>query len=208
MGNPILAHVVRGYVLRGRGRARAENEARCIAAFRGAGWTTPEIHSRPGPDATVFRWVTGRSAAELIAKTPGAEERAALVRELAAEIARRQEQALARGDRFLLHPHPRLTHVLVGEDGARTYLDFEGIVNPHRPVAELAALETESFLAYIARSRHTREDSVLRAALDGLGESALARWRAAGSGPFWFLSGTARHRRERLARVASLLAGG
>ncbi|MCG3133319.1 MAG: hypothetical protein HMLKMBBP_00453 [Planctomycetes bacterium] len=200
LSNTLLARLDAAYCLRGRGAQRADAEVRGASAFAAHGFRAVEVVERCGPAAVVFRWLDGvpvRDRAEAL----GEPESAALVRRVAEDIARRQAAALASGDRALLHPHPRLTHCMESPDGALAWLDFEGIVNPRLPMEQALGLEAESFLSFLCRTRATAKDAILRAALDGLGAPALARVRGLRRGTLWFLSGSARHRRERLARL-------
>lgn len=197
--NPILSHVIGAYCLRVTGERRVATELASLAGFRDAGIPTVPLVGRPAPHALLFRYVEATPLPGILgtgqAAAPGAT---AWVRRVAADLAIRQERALASRDRRLLHPHPRLTHILVDAEGTLIHHDFEGVVNPALPFESALGLEVECFLSYLAAAPATRDRVFLDAALDGLGDAPVRRWRSLRRKPLWFLSGSARNRVRRL----------
>lgn len=200
LANGVLSRLDAAYCLRGTGPRRADAEERGAVAYARHGFRAVELVERIGPVATVFRWLDGVPVWDRVKELPEAET-AMLVRRVAADIARRQAAVLRTGDRALLHPHPRLSHCMESADGSLAWIDFEGIVNPRLGTDQALGLEAESFLSFLCRAKPTAKEPVLRAAVDGLGEDAVRRVRMLRRGPLWFLSGSARHRRERLSRL-------
>lgn len=199
LANPILSHVIGAYCLRVTGERRVATELASLEGFRDAGIPTVPLVGRPAPGALLFRYVAATPLPRILGTGREAAAGAtAWVRRVAADLAARQELALARRDRRLLHPHPRLTHILVDDAGTLIHHDFEGVVNPALPFESALGLEVECFLSYLAAAPATRDRVFLDAALDGLGDAPIRRWRSLRRKPLWFLSGSARNRVRRL----------
>lgn len=197
LANPVLSHVIGAYCLRVTGERRVATELASLEGFRDAGIATVPLVGRPAPHALLFRYVDATPLPTILetAQRPAARS---WVRRVAADLALRQERALGSRDRRLLHPHPRLTHVLVDGAGTLIHHDFEGVVNPALPFESALGLEVECFLSYLAAAPATRDRAFLDAALDGLGDAPIRRWRSLRRKPLWFLSGSARNRVRRL----------
>ncbi len=197
--NPILSHVIGAYCLRVTGARRVATELASLEGFRDAGIPTVPLVGRPAPHALLFRYVEATPLPRILGTGCSAAAGATgWVRRVAADLAARQDLALGRRDRRLLHPHPRLTHILVDADGTLIHHDFEGVVNPALPLESALGLEVECFLSYLAAAPATRDRAFLDAALDGLGDAPVRRWRSVRRKPLWFLSGSARNRVRRL----------
>lgn len=199
LANPVLTRIVRAYALRLPGPERADAEAAAMSAFRAAGFGTFELVERCAHDALVFRLERGRTLDEVLRDAPVAE-RVEAVRRVARDVRDRQVVALRSGERRLVHPFPRLGHVFVTDDGRHLHFDFEGVVNPSLGIEALLGLETESFLAFLAGDRATANPECIDAAVEALGDEVMSRLRRLPARPFWFLSGSARHRRRRLRK--------
>lgn len=198
LSNPLLEHVVGAYSLRVTGRRRVVAERASIEGFAAAGFSTLDLVAQPTPDALLFRYVAAQPLDTLLRRSGSPDVVRTWIARVAADLAARQAAALERADRRLLHPHPRLTHILVDPRDRLIHHDFEGVVNPSLDLSSALGLEVECFLSYLGASAVTRDRVFLDAATEALGREPVARWRAVRRKPLWFLSGSARNRVRRL----------
>lgn len=209
--NPFPRYGSRAFTLRSLATTRLRAELDGIAGFREAGLETFEVVARPLRNALVFRYEEGSTLRDVLRAEPEPARRRHLVSRLARDLAQRQRTAAARNDLRMIHPAPRVHHAWVRPGGAFAYYDFEDRVNPSLRVAEALAHEVESFFYHLMRLRVTADASTVAAARDALGEEPWERWREERARrPLWWLSGSARRRRQtweevrRCGPVASL----
>ncbi len=173
---PISRHVARAFVLWGVARERAANEYATIRRFREAGHATFDLVAQTSPVALLYRHHPGRHLRAALRDAPETL-RPALVHRFASDVGRRQAQALADGDRSLVHGHPRVQHAYLTADDELLHFDFEAIPNDALPLETLLAYEADRLLGSLARFAQTATRECLDAAADGLGAAAMARWR-------------------------------
>lgn len=197
----LSTHIVRGFNVRSGVAARVQAEVDGIEAFGRAGYHTFELVERPSRDALLFRYHAGRRLDIMIRDGLDTDSACAYVERIAGDMAARQARVLETGERFLVHPDPRLSIVLIDDEDRLIYHDFEARLNPALGPAELVVGEVQTFLGHLTHVRIDDADRLITTALNALGPEPIARWRRFRPALFARMSQRSRKRYDQLSAL-------